>query len=115
MIASITAIHGAECFNARMSHAFALHFDNAFMRDLPGDPESGSRLRQVEGALWSAVAPSAVAAIPYRNSTTSEPSRSTANPTTSASAQSGLAPSRTSDPRRFAANAISWKYIKNKI
>jgi uncharacterized protein YdiU (UPF0061 family) len=62
MIASITAIHGAECFNARMSHAFALHFDNAFMRDLPGDPEFGSRLRQVEGALWSAVAPSAVAA-----------------------------------------------------
>jgi uncharacterized protein YdiU (UPF0061 family) len=62
MIASITAIHGAECFNARMSHAFALHFDNAFMRDLPGDPESGSRLRQVEGALWSAVPPEAVAA-----------------------------------------------------
>jgi uncharacterized protein YdiU (UPF0061 family) len=62
MIASITAIHGAECFNARMPHAFALHFDNAFMRDLPGDPESGSRLRQVEGALWSAVGPTAVRA-----------------------------------------------------
>ena len=29
-------------------------FDNAFVRDLPGDPESGPRLRQVEGALWSA-------------------------------------------------------------
>jgi uncharacterized protein YdiU (UPF0061 family) len=45
-----------------MPHAFSFHFDNAFVRDLPGDPESGSRLRQVEGALWSAVAPSAVAA-----------------------------------------------------
>ena len=45
-----------------MSQASRFHFDNAFVRDLPGDPESGSRLRQVEGALWSAVAPSAVVA-----------------------------------------------------
>jgi len=45
-----------------MPHAFSLDFDNAFVRDLPGDPESGSRLRQVEGALWSGVAPEAVAA-----------------------------------------------------
>ncbi len=39
-----------------------LRFDNAFVRELPGDPESGPRLRQVEGALWSAVAPTPVAA-----------------------------------------------------
>ncbi len=36
-------------------------FDNAFLRDLPGDPESGPRLRQV-GAAWSRVAPTPVAA-----------------------------------------------------
>ena len=41
-------------------HAFS--FDNAFVRDLPGDPESGSRLRQVRGALYSRVDPTAVAA-----------------------------------------------------
>ncbi|HEY2344553.1 MAG TPA: YdiU family protein [Xanthomonadaceae bacterium] len=40
----------------------ALHFDNAFLRDLPGDPESGPRLRQVHGALWSRVDPTPVAA-----------------------------------------------------
>src|SRR5690606_24236711 len=37
------------------------NFDNAFVRDLPGDPESGPRLRQV-AALWSSVEPTAVAA-----------------------------------------------------
>jgi len=37
-------------------------FDNAFVRELPGDPETGSRLRQVEGALWSSVTPTPVAA-----------------------------------------------------
>lgn len=37
-------------------------FDNAFVRELPGDPEQGSRLRQVEGALWSKVEPTPVAA-----------------------------------------------------
>src|SRR5690606_41360320 len=36
-------------------------FDNAFVRDLPGDPEAGPRLRQVEGAAWSPVAPTPVA------------------------------------------------------
>ncbi len=36
-------------------------FDNTFVRELPGDPESGPRVRQVEGALWSAVAPTPVA------------------------------------------------------
>ncbi len=38
------------------------NFDNAFVRDLPGDPEAGSRVRQVEGAVWSAVEPSPVPA-----------------------------------------------------
>ena len=37
-------------------------FDNAFVRELPGDPEAGSRVRQVEGAAWSAVEPTPVAA-----------------------------------------------------
>ncbi|GAB3750698.1 protein adenylyltransferase SelO [Lysobacter olei] len=39
-----------------------LRFDNAFLRELPGDPEVGPRIRQVEGALWSRVAPTSVAA-----------------------------------------------------
>lgn len=38
-----------------------LLFDNAFVRELPGDPESGARVRQVLGALWSAVDPEPVA------------------------------------------------------
>ncbi len=40
---------------------FKLHFDNAFVRDLPGDPEQGARLRQVEGALYSRIDPTPVA------------------------------------------------------
>jgi uncharacterized protein YdiU (UPF0061 family) len=39
-----------------------LHFDNAFLRELPGDPETGPRRRQVAGALYSQVQPTAVAA-----------------------------------------------------
>lgn len=39
-----------------------LNFDNAFVRELPGDPESDSRRRQVHRALYSRVAPTAVAA-----------------------------------------------------
>jgi uncharacterized protein YdiU (UPF0061 family) len=39
-----------------------LHFDNALVRELPGDPEAGPRPRQVRGALWSRVAPTPVAA-----------------------------------------------------
>ena len=39
-----------------------LRFDNRFVHDLPGDPESGPRVRQVEGALWSAVEPAPVPA-----------------------------------------------------
>jgi uncharacterized protein YdiU (UPF0061 family) len=37
-------------------------FDNAFVRDLPGDPERGGRVRQVDGALYSLVDPTPVAA-----------------------------------------------------
>src|SRR5690606_15646040 len=37
-------------------------FDNAFLRALPGDPEPRNFLRQVQGAAWSAVAPTPVAA-----------------------------------------------------
>ncbi|WP_140720151.1 protein adenylyltransferase SelO [Pseudomonas sp. Hp2] len=40
----------------------ALVFDNRFVAELPGDPESGPRQRQVEGALWSPVMPTPVAA-----------------------------------------------------
>ncbi|EIL98122.1 YdiU family protein [Rhodanobacter sp. 115] len=39
-----------------------LHFDNAYLRELPGDPETGPRLRQVAGALYSRVEPTPVAA-----------------------------------------------------
>src|SRR5450432_403996 len=39
-----------------------LRFDNAFVRDLPGDVESGPRLRQVHGGLYSRVDPTPVAA-----------------------------------------------------
>ena len=37
-------------------------FDNAFVHDLPGDTETGPRVRQVESALWSRVEPTPVAA-----------------------------------------------------
>ena len=40
----------------------AMRFDNAFVRELPGDPEQGARLREVEGAVWSEVLPTPVAA-----------------------------------------------------
>ncbi len=36
-------------------------FDNAFTRELPGDPETGARQRQVFGALYSRVEPTPVA------------------------------------------------------
>ena len=39
-----------------------LHFDNSFVRELPGDPESGPRVRQVQSALYSTINPSPVAA-----------------------------------------------------
>ena len=43
-----------------MTHA--LRFDNAFVRELPADPEVGPRLRQVHRALYSRVEPTPVAA-----------------------------------------------------
>jgi len=39
-----------------------LQFDNRFLCDLPGDPEQGSRVREVRQAAWSAVLPTPVAA-----------------------------------------------------
>ncbi len=39
-----------------------LHFDNRFLRELPGDAETGPRRREVPGAAWSQVMPSPVAA-----------------------------------------------------
>lgn len=41
---------------------FKLHFDNAWVRELPVDPEQGPRLRQVEGALYSLLDPTPIAA-----------------------------------------------------
>ena len=40
----------------------SLRFDNRFITELPGDPEEGSRIRQVRAALWSRVMPTPVAA-----------------------------------------------------
>ena len=40
----------------------SLKFDNAFVRDLPGESESGTGVRQVKAALWSHVKPTPVAA-----------------------------------------------------
>jgi uncharacterized protein YdiU (UPF0061 family) len=40
----------------------SLRFDNSFVRELPGDPEVGPRLRQVHGALYSRIDPTPVAA-----------------------------------------------------
>lgn len=39
-----------------------LVFDNRLLAELPGDPESGPRRREVRGAVWSRVAPTPVAA-----------------------------------------------------
>ncbi|MEG2805306.1 YdiU family protein [Stenotrophomonas sp.] len=38
-----------------------LRFDNRFIGDLPGDPETGARVREVRGAAWSSVQPTPVA------------------------------------------------------
>jgi serine/tyrosine/threonine adenylyltransferase len=43
-----------------MDNAFT--FDNAFIREMPGDPEPGRRIRQVHGALYSRVDPTPVPA-----------------------------------------------------
>ena len=39
-----------------------LHFDNRFLRELPGDSETGPRRREVLGAAWSQVDPTPVVA-----------------------------------------------------
>ncbi|WP_314104756.1 YdiU family protein [uncultured Stenotrophomonas sp.] len=39
-----------------------LRFDNRLIQDLPGDEETGPRVRDVRGAVWSAVMPTPVAA-----------------------------------------------------
>jgi uncharacterized protein YdiU (UPF0061 family) len=39
-----------------------LNFDNAFVRDLPGDPDGGRGSRQVQGAVYSRVDPAPVTA-----------------------------------------------------
>uniref|UniRef100_UPI00289A5D24 protein adenylyltransferase SelO family protein n=1 Tax=Stenotrophomonas sp. TaxID=69392 RepID=UPI00289A5D24 len=38
-----------------------LRFDNRFIAQLPGDEETGPRVREVRGAAWSAVMPTPVA------------------------------------------------------
>jgi uncharacterized protein YdiU (UPF0061 family) len=40
----------------------ALNFDNAFVRELPADPDCSNRVRQVHGACYSRVQPTPVAA-----------------------------------------------------
>ena len=40
----------------------SLRFDNRFVADLPGDPDTTNRRRQVMGVAWSTVAPTPVAA-----------------------------------------------------
>ncbi len=39
----------------------AFNFDNRFVNELPGDPEAANHRRQVHGACWSGVEPTAVA------------------------------------------------------
>jgi uncharacterized protein YdiU (UPF0061 family) len=45
-----------------MPATMMLRFDNAFVRDLPGDPSAAPHSRQVYGAAWSRVLPAPVAA-----------------------------------------------------
>jgi uncharacterized protein YdiU (UPF0061 family) len=59
------AIMRPECLPGQLNMISAfdtLRFDNAFLADLPGDPETGARRREVRGALWSRVMPTPVAA-----------------------------------------------------
>lgn len=48
--------------NGRSGGLDGLSFDNSFVRELPGDPDTNNRRRQVHGACWSAVAPTPVSA-----------------------------------------------------
>ncbi|MDQ3057093.1 MAG: YdiU family protein [Pseudomonadota bacterium] len=54
--------HGWTLRQTTHSDEIFLKFENAFVRDLPGDKESGLRIRQVHAALWSQVDPTPVAA-----------------------------------------------------
>lgn len=47
-----------DCRHAMLT----FHFDNRFVNELPGDSEEGPRRRQVQGACWSRVLPTPVAA-----------------------------------------------------
>ena len=51
-----------RAYSGKRSVSSELRFDNAFRRRLPGDAERGPRIRQVEGAAWSAVDPTPVPA-----------------------------------------------------
>src|SRR5690606_25034314 len=53
--------HAAPRARASLT-VYAPVFDNALLRELPGDPEQGPRRRQVEQAVWSRVQPTPVAA-----------------------------------------------------
>ena len=55
-IAAVAAPTCSWWFNAGME----FRFDNAFVRELPGDPVAGPGVREVTGALWSAVKPTPV-------------------------------------------------------
>ncbi len=46
---------------AKITHLDQLTFDNRFLRELPGDPESINRRRQVLGACYSRVQPAGIA------------------------------------------------------
>lgn len=48
--------------NLHENDLLSLRFENIFLRDLPGDPDTGTQSRQVEGAAYSRVAPTPVAA-----------------------------------------------------
>jgi uncharacterized protein YdiU (UPF0061 family) len=61
VIAGTPATMAASMANA-CGAMLDFRFDNAFVRELPGDPEAGPRVRQVEGALWSRVEPTPVMA-----------------------------------------------------
>ncbi|MCA9700993.1 MAG: YdiU family protein, partial [Myxococcales bacterium] len=45
----------------QLDSILGLRFDNSFVRELPGDPESRNYRRQVHGACYSRVEPTAVA------------------------------------------------------
>jgi serine/tyrosine/threonine adenylyltransferase len=67
-VTDLAATSPADCASGFQNFDFnrpdamlSFDFDNAFVRELPGDPETGPRVRQV-GAPWSSVEPDPVAA-----------------------------------------------------